>query len=185
MSTLAATNLKNPSSGSDNIVLNTNGTTTIGKPDVIRTATAVAPASGTSVDFTGLDSWVKRITVMMNGISTSGTSAVQIQIGASGTFTTTGYAGSSTVGATTTNYSSGFVVHTNLTAATAAYVTAVLVEVDGNTWLENHSASSASSAVAVGNGGITLSGALGRVRITTVGGSDTFDAGTINLLLEG
>jgi hypothetical protein len=33
-------------------------------------------------------------------------------------------------------------------------------------------------------GSKTLSGALDRIRITTVNGTDTFDAGTINILYE-
>ena len=56
----------------------------------IVSGTAVASTSGTSIDFTGIPSWVKRITVMLNGVSTSGTSIVQVQIG-SGSPTTSGY----------------------------------------------------------------------------------------------
>ena len=41
--------------------------------------TFVATTSGTFVDFTGIPSWVKRITVMFNGFSTSGTSALPPQ----------------------------------------------------------------------------------------------------------
>ena len=33
-------------------------------------------------------------------------------------------------------------------------------------------------------GRVTLSGALDRVRVTTVNGTDTFDAGSINILYE-
>jgi hypothetical protein len=35
------------------------------------------------------------------------------------------------------------------------------------------------------SGTIALSGTLDRVRITTVNGTDTFDAGSINILYEG
>ena len=48
----------------------------------LQTGTAVASTSGTSNDFTSIPSWVKRITVMFNGVSTNGTSPVQLQIGA-------------------------------------------------------------------------------------------------------
>ena len=34
-------------------------------------------------------------------------------------------------------------------------------------------------------GSVTLSGILDRIRITTVNGTDTFDAGSINILYEG
>jgi hypothetical protein len=68
MSTLSTTNLKNPSSGSNNVVLSTDGTTTIAAPsNIIKSGTAVASTSGTSIDFTSIPSWVKRVTVMFRG----------------------------------------------------------------------------------------------------------------------
>jgi hypothetical protein len=99
MSTLSTTNLKNPSSGSNNIVLATDGSATIATlssttitgttitgttiQGTIKSGTAVASTSGTSIDFTSIPSWVKRVTVMFNGVSTNGTSNLQIQIGIS------------------------------------------------------------------------------------------------------
>ena len=149
----------------------------------ITSSTAVASTSGTSIDFTSIPSWVKRITVMFNGVSTSGTSPVQIQIG-SGSITNSGYSGSCSYGTTTTN-SSGFVVHSNIAAATIAYGTVILTNVSGNVWTEMGSIGAASNAVSVSGGGLTtLTGALDRVRITTVNGTDTFDAGSINILYE-
>ena len=38
--------------------------------------TAQNTTSGTSIDFTGIPSWVKRITVMFQGVSTTGSSQV-------------------------------------------------------------------------------------------------------------
>jgi len=52
--------------------------------------TAVNTTSGTSIDLTSIPSWVKRITVMLNGVSTNGASIPQIQLGA-GSVDTTGY----------------------------------------------------------------------------------------------
>ena len=49
--------------------------------DGLQRGTAVASTSGTSVDFTSIPSWVKRITVMFNGVSTSGTSNPLVQLG--------------------------------------------------------------------------------------------------------
>ena len=57
---------------------------------LITSGTAVASTSGTSIDFTGIPSWAKRITVMFNGVSTNGTSQQLIQIG-SGSVNATGY----------------------------------------------------------------------------------------------
>jgi hypothetical protein len=42
--------------------------------------TSVASTSGTSIDFTGLPSWVKRVIVMFSGVSGSGTSHLLIQL---------------------------------------------------------------------------------------------------------
>ena len=73
--------------------INTSSSVTTGTGAVyngLQSSTAQATTSGTSITFTGIPSWVKRITVMFNGVSTSGTSPVQIQLGA-GSVTTTGY----------------------------------------------------------------------------------------------
>jgi hypothetical protein len=148
--------------------------------------TAVASTSGTSIDFTGIPSWVKRITVMLSGVSTNGSSPVQIQIG-SGSFTTSGYVGSITYAAgtnVTTSYSTGFIVHSNIGASVIAYSNIVINTVGSNIWVENGTTGSNGNAVAVGAGGLTLGGTLDRVRITTVNGTDTFDAGSINILYE-
>jgi hypothetical protein len=66
--------------------------------------TAQASTSGTSIDFTGIPSYVKRVTVMFSGVSTNGTSLVQVRLGDSG-LETTGYLGGS--GNITTSVGSG------------------------------------------------------------------------------
>ena len=150
---------------------------------VLVSGTAVASTSGTSIDFTGIPSWVKRITVMFNSVSTSGSSAVQIQIG-SGSFTTTGYVGSCTFSTTNTSYSSGFIVHANISSSTLAYGQIVLTNVSSNVWVQSGITSATSNNPTYGGGGLTLSGTLDRVRITTFNGTDTFDAGSINIFYE-
>jgi hypothetical protein len=154
---------------------------------VLTSGTAVASTSGTSIDFTGIPSWVKRITVLFQGVSTNGTSRVQVQIG-SGSFTTSGYDsfisnidGSSTsVGSITT----GFGWRTSQTAASFTYGSGVLSLVSGNTWNMAMSTAQTSGFGSYCNGGITLGGVLDRVRLTTVNGTDAFDAGSINILYE-
>jgi hypothetical protein len=54
-----------------------------------------------------------------------------------------------------------------------------------NIWISSHTLKNLTTTTCVGGGDVTLSGTLDRVRITTVNGTDTFDAGTVNLLLEG
>ena len=154
----------------------------------IQTATAVASTSGTSIDFTSIPSWVKRITVMFNGVSTSGTSNILIQIG-SGSVTASGYVGSVNNANASANsaFSTGFMVLVVTAAASSAYGQITLTNITSNTWVESSSLSTAAAASA-GNqysaGVLALGGALDRVRITTVNGTDTFDAGSINILYE-
>ena len=158
----------------------------------IQAATAVATTSGTSVDFTSIPSWVKRITVMFSGVSTNGTSAPQIQIG-SGSVTTTGYLGSNSLAinaATTasTLFASGFgigVNTSNWTAAMLVHGSVQITLISGNTWVATGSVGRSDAAgTFLTNGSVALGGTLDRVRITTVNGTDTFDAGSINILYE-
>jgi len=63
----------------------------------------------------------------------------------------------------------------------------VLCKIDGNTWIINGDVAqqpTVSANVASLGGSKTLSDTLTQVRITTVNGTDTFDAGTINILYE-
>ncbi len=53
------------------MTLNGSGTGTVGVPN---SATAQNSTSGTSIDFTGIPGWTKKITVMLNAVSQSGTS---------------------------------------------------------------------------------------------------------------
>jgi hypothetical protein len=147
-------------------------------------------ASGTSVDFTSIPSWVKRITVMFSGVSTNGTSLLRLQLGA-GSVTTSGYLGASvgpTQSQTTTGtqYGSGFDVQPFSSSAASIYVGTVIFSLIGsNTWTcLGVVAQTASVTAAVLGGSVPLSGTLDRVRITTVNGTDTFDAGTINIMWE-
>jgi len=152
----------------------------------ITSSTAVvnptSPASA-SIDFTGIPSWVKRITVMFNGVSTNGTSNPLIQLGDAGGIETTGYTVSS-LESTTTHYTAGFGI--KFASATASLNgSLVLTNVSGNVWAGTGLFNNTSTAVASLAGSKTLSDVLTQLRITTVNGTDTFDAGTINILYEG
>ncbi len=158
---------------------------------VVRTSTAVT-ASGTAVDFTSIPSWVKRVTVMLSAVSLSGTALVRFRLGDS-TIATSGYSGVGSyvaaAGAASVAQTAGFDIYTSGTpSSSAAYSGSItFVNVSGNTWV-----ASGVFAAAAGNlgtfpvaGTITLTTALTQVRITTSNGTDTFDAGTINILYEG
>jgi hypothetical protein len=190
MSTIAATNLKNASSGSNNIVLNSDGTTTIASPsNIIKSGTSVASTSGTSIDFTSIPSWVKRVTVMLNGVSTNGAAHYLVQIGTSSGIDSTGYdscsVGTNNTGGGTISSTAGFILRVG-SAATSNSGHVLLTTLGSNVWVESQDFYSGASGVCTFGGGTkTLSGTLDRVRITTVTGTDTFDAGSINILYEG
>ena len=168
------------------------GVTTLGAmgSSVITSGTSQASTSGTSIDFTSIPSWVKRITVMFNGVSTSGTSAKVLRIGTGGTPDTTGYTstqsdlGASVVTATASAY---FQLQGSAVAARAESGTMVLnlLNASTNIWTFNSGiAQDTFSNTYISFGSKTLSGSLGIVRVTTAGGTDTFDAGSINILYE-
>ena len=154
----------------------------------ITQGTAVASTSGTSIDFTSLPSWIKRITVMFSGVSLSGTANPLIQIGA-GSVTTSGYisSGAAVAGAGSTGMVSstaGFVMNSS-GAANVVSGHMIITTLGSNVWVSSHSAKYSTTFCLFGGGDITLGGTLDRVRITTTNGTDTFDAGSINILYEG
>jgi hypothetical protein len=139
-----------------------------------------------TVDFTSIPSWVKRITVMFSGVSTNGSSNVQVQLG-SGSFTTSGYVslsanvqggGTGTVSSTT-----GFIIYA-ATSSDSRNGQIVFTNISSNIWAASHAMANGTTAIITGAGNVTLSGTLDRVRVTTVNGTDLFDAGSINILYE-
>jgi hypothetical protein len=158
----------------------------------IVSGTSVASTSGTSIDFTGIPSWVKRITVMFAGVSTNGTSIVQIQLGTSGGATTSGYVGVvdsiGSGGASPASLTSGLGLFRSGAASTSNVIggIAIFTNVTSNNWVGCFNGCLTTGVIntTVGSTQISLSGTLDRVRITTVNGTDTFDAGSINILYE-
>jgi hypothetical protein len=151
--------------------------------------TAVASTSGTSIDFTGLPSWIKKITVMLAGVSTNGTSNLQIQLGA-GSVTTTGYISSASVIATavaSTTSTSGLLLEggSSHSAAETFSGSATITLLTSNTWVMQSVLGRNAALTVLGGGSIALGGTLDRVRLTTANGTDTFDLGSVNILYEG
>ena len=159
----------------------------------IVSGTAVT-ASGTTIPFTGIPSWAKRITVMLNAVSTSGTSNVLIQLGTSGGFTTSGYNGaaqygSSATGAVFSTNAAGIyiMINNSATSALSSSFNITLLDSATNTWsCAGTMGDSAGGKVYVIYFGwsVALSGALTQLRFNTVNGTDTFDAGKVNILYE-
>ena len=173
------------------------GTTTLTLPTfngtvgLLVSGTEVASTSGTSIDFTSIPAGVRRITVMFGAVSTSGTSNIQAQIGSGSIDTTSTYAGvGSWVGGTNNaggvQDTTGFIIVGNVIAASNYGGSLVFTTIGSNIWCLNGTLSSTSSTAYnhISSGNKTLSGTLDRIRITTVNGTDTFDAGSINILYE-
>ena len=154
---------------------------------VITSGTAQASTSGTSIDFTGLPSWVKRVTVMFSNVSTNGTSEKLIQlIHSSGTVVTSGYRSAAArlndTGLVEVTSTAGFFLPAT-NATDDLYGSYVFTNLSGNIWTGVGSTTYTFGLV-TSCGGVTIASTLTGIRITTVGGTDTFDAGSINILYE-
>ena len=154
---------------------------------------AVASTSGTNIDFTSIPSWVKRITVILNTVSTNGASAIIVQAGISIGVVTSGY--TNTVGVVTTvnnttrgsTITSGFTTYQAGSASSYSFSGAIVLVSLGsaNTWVATGIVNNTgNSDISMTAGQVALGGTLDRVRITTSNGTDTFDAGSINILYE-
>jgi hypothetical protein len=150
-------------------------------------ATSVATTSGTSIDFTGIPSWVKKIAVLLNDVSGSGTSSFRLQLGDAGGFEDTGYVSYATTAAATVSTSSagsGFQVGGG-TSARGYQGVLQLFLLGANTWVAHGVFNDGSTNNVFVSGSKALSATLNSIRLTTVNGTDTFDAGSVNIVYEG
>ena len=152
-------------------------------------ATTQTTTSGTLIDFTNIPSWVKRITVMFNTVSTNGTSSIVVRLGTASGIDITGYnsglaypSGTSSAASSDTT---GFYVSA-MDAATLVSGTGVLTYMGNNiwTWSCNTYRDTTTDGMSFCAGSVTLDGVLTTVRISTFNGTQTFDAGAINIMYE-
>jgi len=151
-------------------------------------STAVTLTTQTSVDFTGIPAGCFKIEVTFAALSTNGTSPPIIQIGDSGGIETTNYTGAATnltnaAAVSTANLSSGFLLSGSVVAGSVLQGKFDLTLHDSlNTWVLAGTIGGSNAAFTVTVGGFkTLSAELDRIRLTTVGGTDQFDAGSVNV----
>lgn len=157
---------------------------------LLTNGTAVT-ASGTSVDFGSIPAGVKRIVVSFASLSTNGSSQPIIQLGDSGGVETSGYLGAAAIGGdasspTVNNYISGFGMGST-SAANLLHGAIVLTLIDAatNTWAAMGNVSLSNVAVFISTSGSKpLSAVLTTVRLTTLGGVNTFDGGLVNIQYE-
>ena len=142
------------------------------------------------IDFTGIPSWVKRVTIMLRNVSTSGTNSLRFQIGDSGGIETTGYVSNALTTSTaaavnTANSTAGFDGGSVGSSSNVFNGAVVISTLGSNEFVCQGSISNTGDSRFMSiSGGKTLSDTLTQVRITTVGGTDNFDAGTINIIYE-
>lgn len=149
--------------------------------------TPVAAAGQTSIDFTGIPSWAKKVTVSFLGLSTTGTSPIMVQIGPVGGVETSSYAGGVYTVASWSGHSTGFLLQSSAVAANLQSGTMVLTLADAatNTWVMTCASGGAGSNThSTGGGYKALAGVLNKLRVTTAAGTDTFDAGSVNVMWE-
>jgi hypothetical protein len=165
----------------------TSGTLTLGA--------AQNTTSGTSIDFTDIPSWVKRVTVMLNGVSTNGTSPLRILIGTASSFETTGYdaaailniAGSSAATRATDAFPLEPASATYIVNGTTRHGAITISKLTANTFVVTglFNTQQSGGLIVMLSGSKTLTDALTRIRLTTTNGTDTFDAGSVNIMYEG
>lgn len=154
----------------------------------ITLGTAQNTTSGTAIDFTGIPSWAKKITVMFNSVSTSGSSSILIQCGNSGGIVGTGYVSTSNhlnnaSGSSGSNSTAGFIFFSNSSTFTHSGIITIC-NLSGSIWVCSIIGKSNTAHNVFGGGNGTIS-SLDRIRITTVNGTDTFNAGSVNIMYEG
>lgn len=147
--------------------------------------------SGTSIDFTGIPPSAKRIIIQLVGVSTSGISPILFQLGDSGGIETSGYLASAARIATANvteagSSTAGFpLVAMAATGVFHGQITLTLENSTTFTWVcSGVGAKTDVVEIMMVGGRKSTSAALDRVRITTANGTDTFDAGAINILYE-
>jgi len=173
----------------DSTVVTLTGTQTLSNKTIqgggLTSGTAVATTSGTAVGFTGIPSWAKRITLLLNVVSTSGANNLLVRIG-SGSYTTTGYVSTAFYATTTPSTDSvtnGFVIRSDNAGNNIAGAM-VLTSFGSNTWVETWTGgSTVNNQVMAGGGLVTLSGVLDRIQLITTS-TDNFDSGSVNILYE-
>lgn len=179
---------------STGVALNAGGSTqlTVSSTGVygqLKAKTAQSSTSGTSIEFTSIPSWVKRITVMLRGVSSNGTSAFLLQLGTSAGFVSSGYVSQNAYlysNIVTTSSTAGLLLTGTNAAAESVTGQFIVSNQNSNTWVGNGGmARSGGVYLQMNAGGVDLGATLDRIRITTVNGTDTFDAGSINILYEG
>ena len=153
--------------------------------NLVRSA-ATATTSGKFKDVTGIPAWAKRVTIVFNGVSLTGTDYLTVQLGDSGGIETSGYVSALSSGSTAVQDGTCFLAAGNSSGTSTEFMGAVtLFNVSGNTWvMTGVTGSNGISVQSVVNGRKTLSDTLTQLRVTTFVGTLDFDAGSFSVFWE-
>jgi hypothetical protein len=145
--------------------------------------TEVAATSGTAIGFTGIPSSATRITMILEGVVTSGNDTLLVQLGTSAGYIATGYVGAYFTQGGNTSLTTGL-GSINGTSGAANSGAAVWYRTGtGNDWVGTMTIGNTSNSSAAG-ARIAAAAAVDRIRVTTAGGALTFTAGAINIFWE-
>ena len=155
----------------------------------IISGTTVTCTTQTTIDFTSIPSWAKRVTFMISGVSLNSTTYYYVQLGTAGGIQSSGYtqAGGycgpgSGPGYTGTTAFTRYNDTANITQS-GTFVLALL-DASTNTWCLSGNAATSQNYQSFMSGTVSLSGTLTTLRMTTATGTGQFNAGKINILYE-
>ena len=147
--------------------------------------TRVITTSGTQALFSGIASGAKFVQVAFDNFSMSGTGHALVQLGDAGGIEATAYQSLGAGAGLTATSTAGFLLYMN--AATGTFVGRMDLMLQNSaafTWVEAiNGYYPSASALAQGAGVKSLSAELPQLRVIS-SGTDTFDAGSINILYE-
>lgn len=143
--------------------------------------------SGSSVSITGIPAGTKRITLMLNGVSTTGNNVPRVQLGDAGGLEVIGYTAIATGVAAgtlaTVDYTDGFGLRNDWSASRVANGMIVFCHTGSNVWVAHGAVHLETAVGGIITGIKTLSGGLELDRIGIIT-ADAFNAGSINILYE-
>ena len=157
--------------------------TPVGVGGGITLATTVASTSGSAIDFTGIPSTAKRISVLFRGVSSANSDlAALVQLGTSSGFVTSGYISTTDDGGSVTSDTTGFAFY-GIASGNILSGIMTIAHMGSNVYVSSHSGKSNPSNGIFGGGDVSVGGTVTQVRIKQVSGG-SFDAGSINISYE-
>ncbi len=153
-------------------------------------ATPVATTSGTTITFTGIPAGTKQIILMLHGVSTSGTSILLARLGDSGGVEATGYEAGAVnlkTGVVKADSNIGFALEgagESGSIRNGSYIFNLESTAVNNWTMTGGSYDNSSETVKAASGSKPLSAELTQIQIIATNGTDTFDAGEVNIAYQ-